>query len=161
MPSFYTVCEAEMTKVKNGVENTSKEITTRFDFKGTSASIELKDKDITLIGDAQFQLDQIQDVLRNKLTKQDVDIRFLDTGDTQKVGGDKVKVVIKVRNGIETEVAKKIQRQIKASKMKVQAAIQGDAIRVTGAKRDDLQGAMALIKKENPDIPLSFNNFRD
>lgn len=161
MPSFDTVCEAEMTKVKNGVENTSKEITTRFDFKGTSASIELKDKDITLIGDAQFQLDQIQDVLRNKLTKQDVDIRFLDTGDTQKVGGDKVKVVIKVRNGIETEVAKKIQRQIKDSKMKVQAAIQGDAIRVTGAKRDDLQGAMALIKKENPDIPLSFNNFRD
>ena len=100
-------------------------------------------------------------MLRNKLTKQDVDIRFLDTGDTQKVGGDKVKVVIKVRNGIETEVAKKIQRQIKDSKMKVQAAIQGDAIRVTGAKRDDLQGAMALIKKENPDIPLSFNNFRD
>ena len=107
MPSFDTVCEAEMTKVKNGVENTAKEITTRFDFKGTSASIELKDKDITLIGDAQFQLDQIQDVLRNKLTKQDVDVRFLDVGDTQKIGGDKVKVVIKVRNGIETEMAKK------------------------------------------------------
>ena len=161
MPSFDTVCEAEMTKVKNGVENTSKEITTRFDFKGTSASIELKDKDITLIGDAQFQLDQIQDVLRNKLTKQDVDIRFLDVGDTQKIGGDKVKLVITVRNGIETEVSKKIQRQIKDSKIKVQAAIQGDAIRVTGAKRDDLQAAMALIKKDNPDIPLSFNNFRD
>jgi len=161
MPSFDTVCEAEMTKVKNGVENTAKEITTRFDFKGTSASIELKDKDITVIGDAEFQLDQIQDVLRNKLTKQDVDVRFLDVGDTQKIGGDKVKVVIKVRNGIETEVSKKIQRQIKDSKMKVQAAIQGDAIRVTGAKRDDLQAAMALIKKENPDIPLSFNNFRD
>ena len=161
MPSFDTVCEAEMTKVKNGVENTTKEISTRFDFKGTSASIELKDKDITVIGDAEFQLDQIQDVLRNKLTKQDVDVRFLDVGDTQKIGGDKVKVVIKVRNGIETEVSKKIQRQIKDSKMKVQAAIQGDAIRVTGAKRDDLQAAMALIKKENPDIPLSFNNFRD
>lgn len=150
-----------MTKVKNGVENTAKEISTRFDFKGTSASIELKDKDITVIGDAEFQLDQIQDVLRNKLTKQDVDVRFLDVGDTQKIGGDKVKAVIKVRNGIETEVSKKIQRQIKDSKMKVQAAIQGDAIRVTGAKRDDLQAAMALIKKENPDIPLSFNNFRD
>ncbi len=161
MPSFDTVCEAEMTKVKNGVENTAKEISTRFDFKGTSASIELKDKDITVIGDAEFQLDQIQDVLRNKLTKQDVDVRFLDVGDSQKIGGDKVKVVIKVRNGIETEVSKKIQRQIKDSKMKVQAAIQGDAIRVTGAKRDDLQAAMALIKKENPDIPLSFNNFRD
>ena len=161
MPSFDTVCEAEMTKVKNGVENTAKEISTRFDFKGTSASIELKDKDITVIGDAEFQLDQIQEVLRNKLTKQEVDVRFLDVGDTQKIGGDKVKVVIKVRNGIETEVSKKIQRQIKDSKMKVQAAIQGDAIRVTGAKRDDLQAAMALIKKENPDIPLSFNNFRD
>ncbi len=161
MPSFDTVCEAEMTKVKNGVENTTKEISTRFDFKGTSASIELKDKDITVIGDAEFQLDQIQEVLRNKLTKQEVDVRFLDVGDTQKIGGDKVKVVIKVRNGIETEVSKKIQRQIKDSKMKVQAAIQGDAIRVTGAKRDDLQAAMALIKKENPDIPLSFNNFRD
>ena len=161
MPSFDTVCEAEMTKVKNGVENTTKEISTRFDFKGTSASIELKDKDITVIGDAEFQLDQIQEVLRNKLTKQEVDVRFLDVGDTQKIGGDKVKVIIKVRNGIETEVSKKIQRQIKDSKMKVQAAIQGDAIRVTGAKRDDLQAAMALIKKENPDIPLSFNNFRD
>jgi uncharacterized protein YajQ (UPF0234 family) len=161
MPSFDTVCEAEMTKVKNGVDNTAKEIATRFDFKGTSASVELKDKEITMIGDADFQLTQIEDVLRNKLTKQEVDVRFLDIGDLQKVGGDKVKIVIKVRNGIETEVSKKIQRQIKDSKLKVQAAIQGDAIRVTGAKRDDLQAAMALIKKENPDMPLSFNNFRD
>ena len=161
MPSFDTVCEAEMTKVKNGVDNTAKEIATRFDFKGTSASVELKDKEFTLIGDADFHLSQIEDVLRNKLTKQEVDVRFLDIGDVQKVGGDKVKVVIKVRNGIETDVSKKIQRQIKDSKIKVQAAIQGDAIRVTGAKRDDLQAAMALIKKDNPDIPLSFNNFRD
>ena len=161
MPSFDTVCEAEMTKVKNGVDNTAKEIATRFDFKGTSASVELKDKEITLIGDADFQLTQIEDVLRNKLTKQEVDVRFLDIGDVQKVGGDKVKVVIKVRNGIETDVSKKIQRQIKDSKIKVQAAIQGDAIRVTGAMRHDLQAAMALIKKDNPDIPLSFNNFRD
>ena len=99
--------------------------------------------------------------MRNKLTKRSVDVRFLDIGDAQKMGGDKVKQVIKVRNGIETEASKKIQRLIKDSKLKVQAAIQGDAVRVTGAKRDDLQAAMALIKKEIADLPLSFNNFRD
>lgn len=161
MPSFDTVCEAALPKVKNGVDNTAKEISTRFDFKGTSASIEIKDKEITLIGDADFQLSQIRDVLNNKLTKQEVDVRFLDIGDVQKVGGDKVKQVIKVRNGIESEAAKKIQRIVKDSKLKVQASIQGDAVRVTGAKRDDLQAAMALIKKDMPDLPLSFNNFRD
>jgi hypothetical protein len=161
MPSFDTVCEADVVEVKNGVENTAKEITTRFDFKGTSAAIEFKDKEITLIGDSDFQLAQIDDILRNKLTKRNVDIRFLDKGDVQKMGGDKVKQVIKVRNGIASEDAKKIQRVIKDSKMKVQAAIQGEAVRVTGAKRDDLQAAMALIKKEMPDLPLSFDNFRD
>ena len=138
MPSFDTVCEAELSKVKNGVDNTTKEITTRFDFKGTSAAISLKDKEITLIGDAEFQLDQIEDVLRNKLTKQEVDVRFLDKGDVQKM-----------------------QRLIKDSKIKVTAAIQGDAVRITGAKRDDLQAAMALIRKDIADLPLSFNNFRD
>ncbi len=161
MPSFDTVCEANLVEVKNAVENTAKEIATRFDFKGTAAAIELKEKDITLIGDAEFQLSQIDDILRNKLTKRSVDVRFLDVGDVQKIGGDKVKQVIKVRNGIEAEVSKKIQRMIKDSKLKVQAAIQGDAVRVTGAKRDDLQAAMALIKKDVADIPLSFNNFRD
>lgn len=161
MPSFDTVCEADLVKVKNAVDNSAKEIATRFDFKGTAAAIELKDKEITVIGDADFQLDQIADVLRNKLTKQEVDVRFLDFGDLQKMGGDKVKRVIKVRNGIEAELAKKIQRLIKDSKMKVQAAIQGDAVRITGTKRDDLQAAMALIRKDVADIPLSFNNFRD
>ena len=161
MPTFDTVYEADLIKIKKAVENTAKEIGTRFDFKGTAAAIELKDKDITLIGDAEFQLDQIQDVLRNKLTKQEVDVRFLDIGDSQKMGGDKVKLVVKVRNGIEAELAKKIQRLIKDSKLKVQAAIQGDAVRITGAKRDDLQAAMALIRKDIADMPLSFNNFRD
>jgi len=161
MPSFDTVCEADVVEVKNGVENTAKEITTRFDFKGTSAAIEFKDKEITLIGDSDFQLAQINDILRNKLTKRNVDIRFLDKGDVQKMGGDKVKQIIKVRNGIASEDAKKIQRVIKDSKMKVQAAIQGEAVRITGAKRDDLQAAMALIRKEMPDLPLSFDNFRD
>ncbi len=161
MPSFDAVCEAELVDVKNGVENTAKEITTRFDFKGTSASIEIKDKEITLVGDAEFQLTQIEDVLRNKLTKRNVDVRFLDAGDVQKMGGDKVKQVIKVRNGIESDLGKKIQRLIKDSKLKVQAAIQGDSVRVTGAKRDDLQAAMALLRKEITDVPISFNNFRD
>ncbi|MES2977896.1 MAG: YajQ family cyclic di-GMP-binding protein [Pseudomonadota bacterium] len=161
MPSFDTVLEADLVKVKNAVENSAKEIGTRFDFKGTAASIELKDKEITLIGDSDFQIDQINDILRNKLTKAGVDIRFLDAGKIEKIGGDKVKQIAKVRNGIESEQAKKIQQLIKGSKVKVQAAIQGDAVRVTGAKRDDLQSAMAMIRTEMPDMPLSFNNFRD
>ena len=161
MPSFDTVCEANLVEVKNAVENTAKEIGTRFDFKGTAAAIEHKDKEITLIGDAQFQLGQVEDILRNKLTKRSVDVRFLDLGEPQKIGGDKVKQVIKVRNGIESEAAKKIQRLVKDSKLKVQAAIQGDAVRISGAKRDDLQAAMALIRKEIADLPLSFNTFRD
>ena len=161
MPSFDTVCEPDLVKVRNGVDNAAKEIGTRFDFKGTSASIEIKDKEITVIGDADFQIDQILDVLRNKLTKRNVDVRFLDKGDVQKMGGDKVKQVIKVRNGIESELAKKIQKLLKESKLKVQGAIQEDKVRVTGAKRDDLQAAMALIRKDVADVPLSFDNFRD
>ena len=161
MPSFDTVCEADVVEVKNAVENTAKEIGTRFDFKGTSAAIELKDKDITLIGDSDFQLQQIDDILRNKLAKRNVDVRFLDKGDVQKIGGDKVKQVVKVREGIASEDAKKIQRLIKDSKLKVQAAIQGESVRVTGTKRDDLQAAMALIRKDMTDLPLTFDNFRD
>ncbi|MDO5652782.1 MAG: YajQ family cyclic di-GMP-binding protein [Brachymonas sp.] len=161
MPSFDTVCDPDMVEVKNAVENSAKEIGTRFDFKGTSAAIELKDKEITLLGDAEFQLQQVEDILRNKMTKRNVDVRFLDKGTVQKVGGDKVKQVLKVRSGIESELAKKIQKLIKESKLKLQASIQGDSVRITGAKKDDLQAAMALIKKDVADVPLSFNNFRD
>ena len=161
MPSFDTVLEADFVEVKNAVDNSAKEIGTRFDFKGSSAGLELKDKEITLFGDADFQLQQVEDSLRNKLTKRNVDVRFMDVQPSQKIGGDKVKQVVKIKNGIESELAKKIQKLIKESKMKVQAAIQGDAVRITGAKRDDLQAAMALIRKELPDHPLSFNNFRD
>jgi uncharacterized protein YajQ (UPF0234 family) len=150
-----------MVEVKNAVDTSTKEIGTRFDFKGTSAAIELKDKEITLFGDANFQLTQVEDVLHNKMTKRGVDIRFLDKGDVQKIGGDKVKQVIKVRNGISAEDAKKIQRIIKDSKIKVQASIQGDAVRVTGTKRDDLQAVMALLRKDITDLPISFDNFRD
>ena len=161
MPSFDTVCEPNMVEVRNAVDTSAKEIGTRFDFKGTSAAIELKDKEITLYGDAEFQLTQVEDILRNKLTKRNVDVRFLDIGKVEKIGGDKVKQVVKVREGIATEDAKKITRIIKDSKMKVQASIQGDAVRITGPKRDDLQAAMALLRKEMAELPLSFNNFRD
>jgi uncharacterized protein YajQ (UPF0234 family) len=161
MPSFDTVLEPNLVEVKNAVDQTAKEIGTRFDFKGSSAAVELKDKEITLLGDSDFQVGQVDDILRNKMTKRSVDVRFLDAGKIEKIGGDKVKQVLKVRNGIATEDGKKIQQAIKNSKMKLQAAIQGDAVRVTGAKRDDLQAAMALIKKELSDLPLSFNNFRD
>jgi cyclic-di-GMP-binding protein len=161
MPSFDTVCDPNMVEVRNAVDNSAKEIATRFDFKGTSAAIELKDKEITMFGDAAFQLVQVEDILTGKLTKRNVDVRFLDKGEVQKVGGDKVKQVVKVRSGIESDQAKKISRLVKDSKLKVQVQIQGDAVRVTGAKRDDLQAAMALIRKEMADMPLSFNNFRD
>jgi len=161
MPSFDTVLEPNLVEVKNAVEQTQREIGTRFDFKGSSAAVELKDKEITLFADSDFQISQVDDILRNKLTKRNVDVRFLDAGKIEKIGGDKVKQLIKVRNGIATEDGKKIQQIIKNSKLKLQAAIQGDAVRVTGAKRDDLQAAMALIRKDIADLPLSFNNFRD
>ena len=161
MPSFDTVCDPDMVEVKNAVENAAKEIGTRFDFKGTSAGIELKDKEITLLGDAEFQLQQVEDILRNKLTKRNVDVRFLDNGKVEKMGGDKVKQVVKVKSGIAGDDGKKIQKLIKESKLKVQAAIQGDSVRVTGAKRDDLQAVMALLRKDMADLPLSFDNFRD
>ncbi|ESS14382.1 MAG: YajQ family cyclic di-GMP-binding protein [Burkholderiaceae bacterium] len=161
MPSFDAVMDPDLVEVKNAIDQCAREIGTRFDFKGTSAAIELKDKEITLTGDADFQLNQIDDVLRNKLAKRGVDVRFLDMGKIEKIGGDKVKQIITVRSGIATEDGKKIQQAIKASKIKVQGSIQGDSVRVSGTKRDDLQAAMAVIKSELPELPLSFNNFRD
>lgn len=161
MPSFDTVSEANLVEVKNAVDQANKEITTRFDFKGSDARVEQKERDLTAFADSEFQLSQVRDVLTNKMTKRNVDVRFLDHGKIEKIGGDKVKQVIKVKNGIETEDAKKIVRLIKDSKMKVQASIQGDAVRVTGAKRDDLQAAMAMLRKDIQELPLEFNNFRD
>jgi len=161
MPSFDTVAEANMVEVKNAVEQSSKEIGTRFDFKGSGARVEQKEQELTLYADSDFQLNQVRDVLTAKMAKRNVDVRFLDVGKVEKIGGDKVKQLVKVRNGIETEDAKKIVRVIKDSKMKVQASIQGDAVRVTGTKRDDLQAVMAMLRKDVPDLPLTFNNFRD
>jgi hypothetical protein len=161
MPSFDTVLEADLIEVKNACEQAMKEITTRFDFKGSDAKVELKDHEITAYADADFQLTQVRDVLINKLTKRKVDVRFLEMGEVKKIGGDKVKQIIKILNGIESDAAKKIVRLIKDSKIKVQASIQGDAVRITGTKRDDLQAAIALLRKEATDLPLEFNNFRD
>lgn len=161
MPSFDVVSEANQIEIKNAVDQANKEITTRFDFKGSDARVEQKEKELTAYADSDFQLGQVRDVLTTKMTKRNVDVRFLDIGKVEKMGGDKVKQVIKIKNGIESDAAKKIQRIIKDSKIKVQASIQGDALRVTGAKRDDLQGTIALLKKEVTDLPLEFNNFRD
>ena len=138
MPSFDVVSEADQVEVKNAVDQANKEITTRFDFKGSDARVEQKEHELTAYADSDFDLGKIE-----------------------KIGGDKVKQIIKIKNGIETESAKKIQRIIKDSKIKVQASIQGDALRVTGTKRDDLQSTIALLKKEVTDLPLEFENFRD
>jgi len=162
MPSFDTVIEPNLVEVRNAVDQCAKEIGTRFDFKGTSAAIELADKAITLYGDSEFQIGQVTDILLAKLTKRGVDIRFVDrSAKIEKIGGDKVRQVLTVKNGIDGDTAKKIQAAIKQSKIKVQAAIQGDTVRVSGAKRDDLQLAMQLIRKTVPDAPVSFTNLRD
>ena len=162
MPSFDTVLEPNLVEVRNAVDQTAKEIGTRFDFKGSSARVELGDEEVTLFADSEFQIGQVMDILIAKLTKRSVDVRFIDkSAAIEKIGGDKVKQVLTVKSGVDSDTAKKIQTAIKQSKMKVQAAIQGDTVRVTGAKRDDLQAAMQLIKKTVPDAPVSFNNFRD
>ena len=161
MPSFDTVLEPDHVKIRNGVDNSIKEIGTRFDFKGTGAKVELKDKEIHATGDSEFQLEQIEAVLYGKLTKQDV-ISFLDKQDKiEKLGGDKVRQVYKIKEGIAADLAKKIVGSLKESKLKVQASIQGNAVRVTGKNRDDLQAAIAHPKKSFSDTPLSYNNFRD
>ncbi|NMV37381.1 YajQ family cyclic di-GMP-binding protein [Ralstonia insidiosa] len=161
MPSFDVVCEANMVEVKNAVEQAAKEVTQRHDLKGTSAMIEQKDIELTLFADNDFQIDQVNVVLLNKLAKRNVDVRFLDYQDKQKIGGDKMKQVVKIKKGVSSDLAKKIVKTIKDSKIKVQASIQGDAVRVTGAKRDDLQSVIAMLRKDVSDTPLDFNNFRD
>ena len=161
MPSFDIVSEVNEVEVNNAVDQTNKEVSTRFDFKGSDARVEHKEKVLTLFADDDFKLQQVTDILTGKLTKRTIDIRSLKYGDVEKVSGNKVKQAITVRTGVEQELSKKIVRIIKDSKMKVQASIQGDAVRVSGAKRDLLQDAIALIKKSVTDFPLQFNTFRD
>ena len=161
MPSFDIVSEVNKVELKNAIEQANKEITNRFDFKGSDARIEQKELELTLFADDDFKLKQVMDVLLNKLAKRGVDVRYLDQKDPQAIGGDKVNQPITVKNGVETELAKKIQKLIKESKIKVTASIQGESLRVQGSKRDDLQAAIALCKSKIDEVPLQFNNFRD
>ncbi|GBH24673.1 YajQ family cyclic di-GMP-binding protein [Burkholderia vietnamiensis] len=161
MPSFDVVSEANMIEVKNAIEQSNKEISTRFDFKGSDARVEQKERELTLFADDDFKLGQVKDVLIGKLAKSNVDGRFRDYGKVEKIGGDKVKQIVTVKKGVTGDLAKKIVRLVKDSKNKGQASIQGDAVRVAGTKRDDLQSVIAMLRKDVTDTPLDFNNFRD
>lgn len=161
MPSFDIVSEINKVELANSLDIANKEISNRFDFKGSDARIENKELELTLFADDEFKLGQVYDVLISKMTKRGIDARMLEEGKKEKVSGNKLKEVIKVKNGIEQNLGKKIIKLIKDSKMKVQASIQGETVRVTGAKRDDLQAAMELLKKNIEEVPLQFNNFRD
>ncbi|ACT50800.1 YajQ family cyclic di-GMP-binding protein [Methylovorus glucosotrophus] len=164
MPTFDISSEVDMVALKNAIDVAGRQITNRYDFKGTSAAVELNEKDnlITLHGDSDFQLDQIKDILLPAMEKKEADsAKRLDHQDVQKVSGNKVKQVLKIKAGIDTELAKKIVKLLKDSGLKVQASIQGDTVRVTGAKRDVLQDAIGFVKKSVTDFPLQFGNFRD
>lgn len=161
MPSFDVVCKPDMVELRNAVEQANKEISTRFDFKGSDSRVEQKEKELIVFADDDFKLNQVKDIVLAKCAKRNLDVRFLDFGKTEKLSGDKLKQTVTVKNGIEQELAKKIVKAIKDSKMKVQGSIQGDTVRVQGAKRDDLQSAIALLKKEITEAPLNYENFRD
>ena len=164
MPSFDITSEVDMVALKNAVDVAGRQVGNRYDFKGTSAKIELneKDKTITIFGDSEFQLGQVKDILFPEMEKKDREsTKRLDAGDIQSISGNKAKQLLKVKSGIESELAKTIVKMIKESKLKVQASIQGDAVRVTGAKRDLLQETIALVKKSVTDYPLQYGNFRD
>ena len=161
MPSFDITSEVNKVELKNAIDQTNKEIQTRFDFKGSDARVEQAELDLTLFADDDFKLKQVTDILLGKCAKRSVDVRSLDPQTVEKVSGGKVKQLIRVRNGIETDKAKSIVRIVKDSKIKVQASVQGEAVRVSGAKRDDLQSAIAVVKKAVADLPLQFGNFRD
>jgi len=148
---------------KNVIETANKEIANRFDFKGSDARLELKEKEheITGFADDDFKLGQVRDVLMGKMAKRGVDGRFLEVGDAEKIGGDKMKQKMTVKNGVEIELAKKIVKMLKDAKIKVTASIQGDVVRVSGAKKDLLQEAIQLVRKGVTEVPLKFENFRD
>ena len=161
MPSFDIVSEANEVEVKNALEQANKEVANRFDFKGSDARIEQAELTLTVYADDDFKLKQVMDVFTGKCAKRGVDVRALEPKDAEKIGGDKIKQTVEVKNGVESEQAKKIVKLIKDNKLKVQASIQGTAVRVSGAKKDDLQAAIQLVKKSITDIPLQFQNFRD
>jgi cyclic-di-GMP-binding protein len=161
MPSFDIVSEVNQQEVKNALEQANKEITNRYDFKGSDARIEQKELELTVFADDEFKLGQVMDVLRARLAKRNVDVRAVEPGAVEKISGDKVKQPVKVKVGVEQEKAKSIVKLLKDSKLKVAGSIQGNAVRVSGAKKDDLQAAIQLVKKSVIDVPLQFTNFRD
>jgi len=160
MPSFDVVSKIDNHEVTNAVDQTNREITTRFDFKGSDARVELSKNTITLIAPTDFQLKQLDEILRNKMAKRQVDVRSLEYKDAD-VKLNEARQLVEVKQGIEAEKAKKIVKLIKESGLKVQAAIQGDQIRVTGKKRDDLQAAIAFLRSAKLELPVQFENFRD
>lgn len=160
MPSFDVVSEIDNHELQNAVDQANREISNRFDFKGSDAKIELTDSVMTLIADSDFQIQQMQPMIFQKLSKRGIDVKALDQGDIQ-TSGQKARQVITVRQGIDKETASKIVKAIKASKAKVQAAIQGEQVRITGKKRDDLQGVIALLKDGDYGLPMQYINFRD
>ena len=161
MPSFDIVSQVNEQEVKNAVEQTNKEVTNRYDFKGSDARVEQKDLELTVYADDEFKLGQVMNVLRGRLAKRNVDVRYLEPGTVEKISGDKVKQPVKVKVGIAQEKAKSVVKLIKDSKLKVAGSIQGDAVRVSGAKKDDLQAAIQLVKQSVTDLPIQFINFRD
>jgi len=161
MPSFDITSEVNKVELKNAIEQSNKEITNRFDFKGSDARIEQKELQLTVYADDEFKLKQVMDVFQGKCAKRGVDVRALDAKDAEKISGNKMKQLVDVKNGIEQETSKRIVKLIKDAKIKVQASIQGDAVRVSGAKKDDLQAAIQLVKTSVKEIPLQFQNFRD
>ncbi|MBI4195774.1 MAG: YajQ family cyclic di-GMP-binding protein [Betaproteobacteria bacterium] len=163
MPSFDIVSEVNQVEVRNAVDQCNKEISNRFDFKGSDARVEINEKEklLGVYADDDFKLGQVRDVLTGKLAKRGVDVRCLQLGNVEKVSGNKVRQDLTVRTGIEQELGKKIVKLIKDSKLKAQSSIQGDAVRVSGAKKDTLQDAIALVRKSISDFPLQFKNFRD
>ena len=161
MPSFDIVSQVNEQEVKNAVEQANKEIANRYDFKGSDARIEQKEYELTVFADDEFKLNQVLDVLRNRLAKRNVDVRTLELGTQEKISGDKVKQPVKIKVGIAVDKGKSIVKLLKDAKLKVNGSIQGDAVRVQGAKKDDLQAAIQLVRKSVTDLPLQFINFRD
>jgi len=161
MPSFDIVSQVDQQEVKNAVEQTNKEVTNRFDFKGSDARVEQSELVLAVYADDEFKLGQVLDVLRTRLAKRNVDVRTLEPGAVEKISGDKVKRPVTVKVGVPQEKGKQIQKLIKDSKLKVAASIQGDAVRVSGGKKDDLQSAIQLVRQSVADLPIQFINFRD
>ena len=162
MPSFDVVCKPNRVELRNAVDQANREISNRFDFKGSDARVELSDLELTLFGDDEFKLGQVRDVLLTKLAKRSVDVRFLklDTA-PQKIAADKLKQDVVIRNGLESVLAKRVVQLVKDSRLKLTASIQGDAVRVAGAKKDLLQQCIAQVRSQITDVPVGFDNFRD